>query len=71
MENLNKSLTSFRDVLKNIDKDELSKIVLKIDNMENKILEERWRIWAEVCKHIPKGTEQSDLIHKIIFENYG
>jgi len=33
------------------------------------ITEERWRIWAEICKHIPKGTEQSDLIHKIIFEN--
>lgn len=33
------------------------------------VSEERWRIWAELCKHIPKGTEQSDLMHKIIFEN--
>lgn len=35
--------------------------------IKQRVTEERWRIWAEVCKHIPKGTEQSDLIHKIIF----
>lgn len=32
------------------------------------ITEERWRIWAELCKHFPKGTDENELIHKIIFE---
>lgn len=38
------------------------------NSTEKGITEERWRIWAEMCKHIPKGTKQSDLIHKIIFD---
>ena len=35
MDTLEKALLSFKNVLKNIDKNELSKIVSKIDNMEN------------------------------------
>jgi hypothetical protein len=35
MDTLEKALLSFRNVLKNIDKNELSKIVSKIDNMDN------------------------------------
>lgn len=35
----------------------------------NLITEERWRIWAELCKHFPKGTDENELIHKIIFES--
>lgn len=31
------------------------------------VIEERWRIWAEICKHFPKGTDENELIHKIIF----
>lgn len=39
--------------------------------MKDEITEERWRIWAELCKHFPKGTDENELIHKIIFENVG
>jgi hypothetical protein len=35
MDTLEKALLSFKNVLKNIDKNELSKIVSKIDNMDN------------------------------------
>lgn len=35
MDTLEKALLSFKNVLKNIDKNELNNIVLKIDNMEN------------------------------------
>lgn len=35
MDTLEKALLSFRNVLKNLDKNELSKIVSKIDNMDN------------------------------------